>query len=169
MSTNENKLNIPIQINGGNIQPKSLLERELYIDTRGRLFFGDTDGTPKTLSRFGLEDTPVCIVNDADKRFIRIQNVGFYYNDTDDKKGLKIRMTGDDLDCVDYKDHPNPIVQDFTLEKCPYKYGNLEINENSIVSPNIEVGKLLGKNTHTYGYSLPGTGERGQIFFLIKK
>lgn len=96
------KLNVPIQINGGNSVPSKLLDRELFIDSRGYLHCGNGNGhfliNAGSSQMVGSVDTPIFInsdINSSNAKFgdINIKQIDSKWTIDGSNKSMLSNMT----------------------------------------------------------------------------
>lgn len=187
--TIDTTLRVPIQINGGDSNPDSLLERELYITSSGRIKYGTGSGvgdiTAVNADTVGTNATPIKIDTTAETatNMIKIGTIYGGHRDKDATPGVDTPLNG--LKGLPSLSDWNTYKTNLTLENANTFYWNDDSNESflryftlyasyvygcKLYSCELgAVGKMtLTKGVNgTYGPTLPTTGVAGQIFFKI--
>ena len=132
-------LNIPIQINGGEIDKQQLKPRELYINTKtNKLYYGKDNGVATPVRCAYADSATTATVLGGSDKFVWI-------NSEDLSKGAKIGNIMFYENRCEPKDNAVITLKDFNLS-------NLQ---------------SLTLSSNVYGKDLPSNPVNGQVFFKI--
>ena len=140
-------LNVPIQINGGdNAYANKLLDRELYIDKYGYLYYGSDNSLANALPVNVTYATNTSSLGDASDRVYITKNQAKFGNFTFGTGGRG--------------EHWN-LCGSYTNNQPDYNAHIYQVTINACQFSNIYL------NNDTYGNSLPVNARNGQVFFKV--